>query len=103
MSPFEGSAMLRPLFSTGMDASLGIESVVESKNEIVIYPNPAYDIINVRVPSPHSGTKKILLDSYGRVLKVTHSNGFDISALNAGIYFISVPALSSNYTKVIKP
>jgi len=103
LSPFEGSAMLRPIFSTGMDASLGIESIVESKNEILIYPNPAYDIINVRVPSPQSGTKKILLDSYGRILKETNSNRFNISALNAGIYFISVPELSSNYTKVIKP
>lgn len=103
LSPFEGSAMLRPIFSTGMDVSLGIENISESINEFLIYPNPAREIIKIRVPSVLSGTKKILLDSYGRILKETNSNSFDISTLNAGIYFISVPELSSNYTKVIKP
>ena len=49
------------------------------------------------------GRKKILLDNFGRILKETISNSFDLSALNAGIYFIYVPEISPNYHKVIKP
>ena len=103
VSPFQGSAMLRPIFSTGMDVYLGTENTVEMTNELIIYPNPAQGIINLKGDSNLMGRKKILLDSFGRILKETSSNSFDLSALKTGIYFIYVPELSPNYHKVIKP
>ena len=100
--PFQGSAMLRPIFSTGMDVYLGIENIVEETNELIIYPNPAQEIIHLKGDLNLMGRKKILLDSFGRILKETSSNSFDLSGLNAAIYFIHVPELSPNYYKVIK-
>ena len=103
VSPFEGSAMLRPIFSTGMDATLGIENVfVGEGNSLDLFPNPTSQIINMNVPDRIKGCKKILVDGYGRVLKETFSNSFDLSGMNSGIYFISVPELSSSLFKVIK-
>ena len=103
VSPFEGSAMLRPIFSTGMDATLGIENAfVGECNSFDLFPNPTSQIINMNVPDRIKGCKKILVDGYGRVLKETFSNSFDLSGMNSGIYFISVPELSSSLFKVIK-
>jgi hypothetical protein len=103
VSPFEGSAMLRPIFSTGMDATLGIENAfVGEGNSFDLFPNPTSQIINMNVPDRIKGCKKILVDGYGRVLKETFSNSFDLSGMNSGIYFISVPELSSSLFKVIK-
>ena len=103
VSPFEGSAMLRPIFSTGMDATLGIENAfVGEGNSLDLFPNPTSQIINMNVPDRINGCKKILVDGYGRVLKETFSNSFDLSGMNSGIYFISVPELSSSLFNVIK-
>lgn len=103
VSPFEGSAMLRPIFSTGMDATLGIENAsIEENNTFNLFPNPTNHIINISVPDRVLGCKKILIDGYGRILKETFSSSFDLSEMNPGIYFISVPKLSSSLSKVIK-
>ena len=58
VSPFQGSAMLRPIFSTGMDVYLGTENIVEMTNELIIYPNPAQGIINLKGDSNLMGRKK---------------------------------------------
>ena len=102
LSPFEGSAMLRPIFSTGMDVSLGIENVSFANDIFELFPNPTNHIININVPERVKGCKKILIDGYGRILKETFSSSFNLSEMNSGIYFICVPELSSNFSKVIK-
>ncbi|MDA7762597.1 T9SS type A sorting domain-containing protein [Crocinitomicaceae bacterium] len=101
-SPFEGSAMMRPIFSTGMDVSLGIENITLDYDPIELFPNPTSNIINIKVSKALEGSQKLLLDGYGRLLKKTFSNHFDLTKLNPGIYFICVPEMSSNFSKVIK-
>ena len=102
ISPFQGSAMLRPIFSTSMDVSLGIENSPLLEENLVIYPNPTNDYVTIKLPSSRVDSQKLLLDSFGRVLKKTRSDKFDLSDLTAGIYFISIPSISSKLTKVIK-
>ena len=102
VSPFEGSAMMRPIFSTGMDASLGIENLTLEHDPIELFPNPTNNIINIKVSKALVGSQKLLLDGYGRLLKKTFSNHFDLTELNPGIYFICIPEMSSNFAKVIK-
>ena len=102
ISPFQGSAMLRPIFSTSMDVSLGIENRPLLEEDLVIYPNPTNDYVTIKLPSSRAHSQKLLLDSFGRVLKKTRSDKFDLSDLTAGIYFISIPSISSKLTKVIK-
>lgn len=102
VSPFEGSAMLRPIFSTGMDAFLGIDNVSFKDDALELFPNPTSNIINFNVPERIKGCKKLLIDGCGRILKETFSSTFDLSELNSGIYFICVPEFSSSLSKVIK-
>ena len=102
ISPFQGSAMLRPIFSTSMDVSLGIENSPLLEENLVIYPNPTNDYVTIKLSSSRVDSQKLLLDSFGRVLKKTRSDKFDLSDLTAGIYFISIPSISSKLTKVIK-
>ena len=95
--------MLRPIFSTGMDATLGIENAsIEENNTFNLFPNPTSQMIYINVPDRIMGCKKILFDGYGRILKETFSSSFDLGGMNSGIYFISVPELSSSLSKVIK-
>lgn len=101
-SPFQGSAMMRPLFSTAMDASLGIESIQRNRETALIYPNPTRDFITVKLPLAYAHKKKLLMDSFGRLLKETRSDTLDLSDLNPGVYFICIPGYSSSFTKVIK-
>ncbi|MDB3905334.1 T9SS type A sorting domain-containing protein [Crocinitomicaceae bacterium] len=102
ISPFEGSAMLRPIFSTGMDVTLGIENISHEDITVDLFPNPTSHMININVPDRVKGCKKLLIDGYGRILKETFLSAFDLSEMNSGIYFISIPELSSSLSKVIK-
>jgi hypothetical protein len=102
LSPFAGSALLRPIFSTGMDNTLGIESIEENLEKPIAYPNPANDLVHISVPDAYRNSVKMLLDGYGRIIHKTNECSFDLSYLRPGIYFISVPDFSSKYTKVIK-
>ena len=101
-SPFSGSAMLRPIFSTGMDASLGLESIEAQEFEFTAYPNPSKDRIFITNSLGLKGLKKTLLDGMGRVLFETNENHFDVTALKSGFYFVSIPEYSGSLIKVIK-
>ena len=102
LSPFAGSALLRPIFSTGMDDALGIESIQEDLKLPIVYPNPTNDLVHISVPDTYRNSVKLLLDGYGRIIHKTNDCSFDLSHLHPGIYFISVPDFSSKFTKVIK-
>ena len=102
LSPFSGSAMLRPIFSTGMDISLGLTTPMVSDHQLLIYPNPTEHFITVEVPQAYSYSNKVLMDGYGRIIQESVSEVFDLSNLSPGVYFVCVPAYSSVFTKVIK-
>ena len=102
LSPFSGSAMIRPIFSTAMDASLGLTAPMASSHQLLIYPNPAEQVISVELPLSYANSKKLLMDGYGRIIQETISDAFDLSNVSPGIYFVCVPAYSSALSKVIK-
>jgi hypothetical protein len=103
LSPFSGSAMLRPIFSTAMDASLGLTTPpMFSDHQLLIYPNPAEHFITIKVPQAYTNSNKLLMDGYGRIIQESVSEVFDLSNLTPGVYFVCVPAYSSVFTKVIK-
>lgn len=58
-----------------------------------VFPNPAYDIINVELPS-EGDWSVTLVDKLGRVLIATILNGkkgrLDISAFDDGVYFLKI-------------
>ena len=102
VSPFSGSAMLRPLFSTEMDATLGITPPYRNQNEFTVYPNPTKDLVFISLPDNVKGSDKLLLDGLGRVLDTTKDTSFDLSTMLPGIYYISIPSISAQLSKVIK-
>lgn len=102
ISPFSGSAMLRPIYSTEMDASLGLISHSD-QIDVLVYPNPAVEEIWITNSLGISGTQKILFDAMGRILVQTRAEKIDISAYSSGVYFIQNPELSNELVKVIKP
>ena len=102
LSPFSGSAMLRPIFSTSMDVSLGIKNPDHEEQSVLIYPNPSDKNIIVKVPFSHMDSRKLLLDGFGRIIQETVLDSFDLSNLSPGLYFVNVPSYSSSFFKVIK-
>ncbi len=101
VSPFSGSAMVRPIFSTQMDASLGLIEPETESIQISIFPNPVRDEVFIK-NAGESLNEKLLLDAAGRVLMSTMEDSFDLQTLDSGIYFISVPQHSEKRYKVIK-
>jgi hypothetical protein len=87
-SAFAGSVMIRPIFSTSMDFTLGIEDVKEEfKTEL--YPNPASESINLRFSD--SGLHEVeLIDLMGTVLLRSSESKIDISQLKNGVYLVRV-------------
>ncbi len=62
-----------------------------SNNEIIIYPNPAADFINIEINGNHTIKSVGLLDVEGKQINlVMMSNRFDIRELSSGIYFVEV-------------
>lgn len=97
-SPFAGSAMIRPIFSTGLDSFLKIPKIEEEK--LTIYPNPANDFITIQLENENE--EIIIYDSFGRIVKKEIGKSIAISNLTKGIYFVSVPSISSKTAKFIK-
>ena len=102
VSPFSGSAMVRPIFSTEMDASLGLFESQTKPVDITLFPNPASEVVSIRSSLGFLSIEKLLLDAAGRELMRTTQDSFNLSKLGSGIYFISVPSLSDRRYKVIK-
>jgi hypothetical protein len=98
-SPFAGAAMIRPIFSTGLDPVLSVPEIAEQPT-ILVYPNPANETINVDIDS--DSELVIIYDSYGRVVKQEIGKSIEIGNLTKGIYFVSIPSVSSKTSKFIK-
>lgn len=98
-APFSGSAMLRPIFSTLIDATLQTNETEEK--ELTIYPNPSNGKLTVEFQNGHQAPL-FVYNQLGQLMMSTDSNQLDLSPLNSGIYFISSPNYSTKVYKVIK-
>lgn len=71
---------------------LGLDKVVEV--DVLVYPNPANDILFVELPTAYSNVKYIISDVSGRLIKtgILHSetSKINIAELQSGNYFISL-------------
>jgi hypothetical protein len=84
--------MLRPFL---YDESVGIRDQDSEMEALQIYPNPASDLIYIKLPDERE-TEDILVDVYdssGRLAlqnMVRHDQQMDVSALSGGIYFLKL-------------
>ena len=101
-SPFAGTAMIRPVFSTSLDQLLGIPLIKNDDEKLTLYPNPTSDFINIRSSENTNKTEAEVYDSYGRLILKTEEKQIDLSGFQNGVYFIRIPGISSHTFKVIK-
>ena len=87
-SVFEGSVMIRPVFSTGMNSILGVESNPKKDVEVSIYPNPTKASVHIAVDGTFTGVE--LLTMQGQLLIRSEVPSIDMSALPKGMYFLRV-------------
>jgi hypothetical protein len=100
-SNFDGSVMIRPIFSTSVDAELEVPSIVNEEVSVSIYPNPTSSIVTIDV----SGANYEGADLYstdGRLINSAEETKIDMSSLPNGIYFIRLKGLNTKAYKVIK-
>jgi hypothetical protein len=85
----EGSLMMRPVFSTAINYTLGIEQEVERGVDILMYPNPATNQVSFNgLPSDSQIT---LYDMSGRVvIQNGYSSTIDVQFLESGIYLVDI-------------
>ncbi|PLX01210.1 MAG: hypothetical protein C0594_13825 [Marinilabiliales bacterium] len=103
-SSMEGVLMIRPVF--GQDFVASVHASAIPKNNLVLYPNPASDQINVS-----AGNEDIELlsvyDLYGKLcLTAKNETLLDVSVLPAGVYVVQVVTESRNvYTSrfIVQP
>ena len=99
-SPFPGSAMLRPVFSTQIDAVLAVPAQA-IEELLVIYPNPSNTSITVSLKDKEIN-HLTLFNSLGQIIRNVESNQIDLHELENGVYFVTAPEISSRTYKVIK-
>ena len=99
---YEGSMLMRPIFSTALDASLGVKESKITESIFEVYPNPAEDVLNFNV-SPLSYKGARLFDMQGKILMEISENEvqINISDIRPGIYLIQENA-SGITRKIIK-
>jgi len=88
-SDISGSMMMRPIFSTALDAELSVPENALSETLFGIYPNPVHDILHLRVDaSRYAGA--MLFDIQGKCIAQLPATQLelDMSTYTPGIYII---------------
>jgi hypothetical protein len=100
-SAIEGSVMIRPIFSTGMDVTLGIEnhSLSITEPNVSIYPNPTSSKVTIEMDQKFNGAE--LLNMQGQVVLKSEFPTIDMNELPSGMYFIKVVGVNKLH-KIIK-
>jgi len=85
------------------DFLTGIPSIIQ-KNIFRIYPNPTADNIKIDLTDKSISTAIEIIDTYGRIIKSTRTNGqnsieFDLSNYMPGLYLIRMKDL--NITRLL--
>jgi hypothetical protein len=100
-SSVEGTVMMRPVYSTSMDAELGINEVRNDEFEYTIYPNPTNNYLTIN----HNSKEFYGVEIYniqGKLVQTSKDEEIDLSNNPAGIYFLKLIGLKSKNQKIIK-
>ena len=91
--------MIRPVFSTGMDVTLGIQET-RKITKATLYPNPTSSVVNIKMEDgEYNGVEVYNLQ--GRLIERTQSDFVDLSQRPAGVYIFRINGVNKTY-KVIK-
>lgn len=101
---FEGVAMIRPVFSTALDAELGIgEEAIGTIEEITVtaFPNPTSDRLKVKLSNDAPIEKVEVLNLSGQVLQTYFTQEISLANFSNGMYFLRVNE-STKLTRIVK-
>jgi hypothetical protein len=100
-SQIPGSVMVRPIFSTSLDAELNATEIEMST--LIAYPNPVVDVLTIQV-NPTTIENISVYNTQGNVMYSGMETSVDMSAFTSGVYFIRVQSMGSpaQTLKVIK-
>ena len=101
-SSFEGSLMIRPIYSTSYDSHLGIEeisSLSTTKPKVILFPNPVGDVLNIESDKLIESVR--IIDFTGKIILETDSLRIDVGSLQSGMYFVQINN-GQNLHKIIK-
>ncbi|MCE2683174.1 MAG: T9SS type A sorting domain-containing protein, partial [Cryomorphaceae bacterium] len=97
-SQISGSVMVRPIFSTSLDAELSVE---QNENlELEVYPNPVVDLLTIQV-NPSTVENVTVFDAQGGTMYNGVETVLDMSSFSSGIYFVRVQSIG-NPAQIIK-
>lgn len=97
----EGGCQLAGLFMVDTSHHVGVPTHLA--NDLVLYPNPANDVINVQCTMNNVQEIEAIevLDVYGKVVRTVSlwTNNINVSGLAAGLYFVRVTTDTGTITK----
>jgi hypothetical protein len=101
-SQFNGSVMIRPIFSTTLDPTLGFESTENRslQTEVRLVPNPASTSFKVDLDGvPYQGVQ--VVDLSGKEIITISEKQIDVTNWQSGVYLVRV--IGTNQTvKLLK-
>lgn len=101
-SSYDGSLMMRPLFSTAENVDLAVDEQTFSPTWEV-YPNPTGGLVSIRWDESREFPGAVCRDAQGRVIGMTENGqSIDLSAVPAGMYFIQLNGFGNPVKKVMR-
>lgn len=86
---FEGSLIIRPVYSTRLNGTLGVENKSIENQEITIYPNPTSNVVNLS--GLNSSDRVEIRDLSGRIIySSTATTNISLNDFSNGIYVVCV-------------
>ena len=97
-SEVKGSVMIRPIFSTSMDAELGINDKIDVFNEYRIYPNPTNSLLSIN--GEFESIELYTLE--GKILLTSNEKVINLEEFTNGIYLLKINGRNNKTFKIIK-
>lgn len=87
-----GALMLRPVVGSTTPGFTSTEELTDLRNQVKIFPNPARDLLHIRLPDGRYEDHRFrLFDSTGRLLREgTLQADLPVSQLSAGLYWLEI-------------
>lgn len=106
---FLGGVMTATFGLTGYTAKVnfsnitGIETIDNNPNAITVFPNPATDIVTIKLNNNNTVNYAVtVFNMYGqKITSVKNTNHIDISGFPVGSYFVEVQAGQDSFRKLI--
>lgn len=97
---YDGALLMRPVFATQLNLTLGEKELTLEEDKTTVYPNPSAGIFTIRTNNPTEKSYEVY-DIKGQLLLKTTEQTIDLSLNESGIYFLKDTTTSKTH-KLIK-